>query len=486
MGSEKEELEPSGISYVEFYLDGTKLGETYFPNIENRKDPDSGKGKIFEVWRYDNRVGEISVHETSKSFYAVVHSEEGGEKKTSDRLIRVVENKEPEVRFLYPNNRSSVSIGQNVNMGYEISDEMLSDGVVIELFLNGKSFDKWDCTGRGEKKYGHSGKQTTSFSYAFPVTEEMAGAEQVFYFEVTDIQGKTGRSEPLRLVVKNDQVPGVVLTSPIEGARLVSGLPFEIRADAADDIGVNRVDFFVDGRFAGSDSTRPFSLTYKPLTGLQTEQVLNISASVIDTAGQEAKSAPVHVTLGKDSYAPVINIVSPVVEKTSEGLDFAEATENGTILIKVTGYDNVGVERLELRGVTVHGDGFQITGNREDLLGEARFEPQQVFDKINAFSAVLLAGVPEPGNYPIGITAYDKAGNSSEATVVIQVQEDSPPIVKHASLNNTAFFPVRRSMSISLRKMTWPLSGWRLSAILITHLRKFIGNRCQAYPVHGL
>jgi hypothetical protein len=51
--------------------------------------------------------------------------------------------------------------------------------------------------------------------------------------------------------------PTVQLTSPVPGA--TAGLPLRMAADAADDHGVTKVQFFVDGKLVKEDTTAPFA-----------------------------------------------------------------------------------------------------------------------------------------------------------------------------------------------------------------------------------
>jgi serine protease len=79
-----------------------------------------------------------------------------------------------------------------------------------------------------------------------------------------------------------DNPPSVTLTSPADGAT-VSGT-VAVTADAADDHGVTRVDFYADEAFLGSDDAAPYEWSWNSADaadGLHT-----ISATAVDTISQ--------------------------------------------------------------------------------------------------------------------------------------------------------------------------------------------------------
>ncbi|QDH70273.1 extracellular catalytic domain type 1 short-chain-length polyhydroxyalkanoate depolymerase [Marilutibacter alkalisoli] len=91
-----------------------------------------------------------------------------------------------------------------------------------------------------------------------------------------------------------DGIPPVVaLTSPADGAT-VSGL-VTLTANASDDIGVDRVEFLVDGNLVGSDSTAPYATTWDAGSANDGPHVLLARAH--DLAGNVGTSAQVNVTV---------------------------------------------------------------------------------------------------------------------------------------------------------------------------------------------
>ncbi len=67
-----------------------------------------------------------------------------------------------------------------------------------------------------------------------------------------------------------------------------------IRADASDDVGVTRVEFYVDGRLQCSLTTAPYTCTWSvPPTNKRTS---NLDAVAFDAAENAGRSALVTVT----------------------------------------------------------------------------------------------------------------------------------------------------------------------------------------------
>ncbi len=80
-----------------------------------------------------------------------------------------------------------------------------------------------------------------------------------------------------------DTPPTVRLTSPTAGAEFVSSL--SVLAAASDDRGIAKVEFLLDGRVIGSDSSAPYALTYKVPSKLA-YGAHTLTARATDTAGQ--------------------------------------------------------------------------------------------------------------------------------------------------------------------------------------------------------
>lgn len=86
------------------------------------------------------------------------------------------------------------------------------------------------------------------------------------------------------LIVSRDQPPTVNITQPANGATVY--LTVEVRADAADDYGVQKVDFYVDGTLKLTDTAAPYFYSWDTTKTSNGQHVVKAAAS--DTAGQTA------------------------------------------------------------------------------------------------------------------------------------------------------------------------------------------------------
>ncbi|MBL4868789.1 MAG: hypothetical protein JKY67_20695 [Pseudomonadales bacterium] len=236
---------------------------------------------------------------------------------------------------------------------------------------------------------------------------------------------------------------------PLDGVHLVSGLALEIRANAVDDVGMDRVDFYVDGQLAGTDFKSPFALVYETPSAVESEQSISFLVIATDSYGHQAESNEVVATLGKDEDAPVINLVSPTVDAAKNGDDVARIVESSEFVLKIAGYDNVRTTHLRLTGIKkISGLGYVLTGDSQDVLEGDDLIPQEVPGGLNAYSALKLVNAPvfsraegvEYDSYLITATASDKVGNTSTVEVVVGVIVDTAPTITNISLNKDIYF----------------------------------------------
>jgi hypothetical protein len=90
-----------------------------------------------------------------------------------------------------------------------------------------------------------------------------------------------------------NQPPAVSLTTPAAGSTFTRSLAMS--ADAQDDGGVQEVDFLVDGRKVGVDTTAPYTYTWSA-SKKTTYGTHTVTAVAYDVVGAQATSAPVTVT----------------------------------------------------------------------------------------------------------------------------------------------------------------------------------------------
>ncbi len=87
--------------------------------------------------------------------------------------------------------------------------------------------------------------------------------------------------------------PTATLTAPANGAT-VSGT-VAVTANASDNIGLDRVEFLLDGALLGSDATAPYAYSWNSAAASNGAHALQ--ARAVDLAGNTGSSAPVNVTV---------------------------------------------------------------------------------------------------------------------------------------------------------------------------------------------
>ncbi len=133
----------------------------------------------------------------------------------------------------------------------------------------------------------------------------------------------------------DQEPPSVTLTSPPAGSQVAGQLA--VTASASDDYGVTGVQFKLDGVDLGPEDTqRPFGVSWD--AGLSSEGPHTLTAVARDPMGRTAVSAPVEVTVVRDTAPPTVEVLTP-----RPGDSFV-----GKVTVRVEAADNLGVASIEL------------------------------------------------------------------------------------------------------------------------------------------
>jgi subtilisin family serine protease len=197
--------------------------------------------------------------------------------------------------------------------------------------------------------------------------------------------------------------PTVSITSPTNGST-VSG-SVSVAANATDNVGVARVEFYVDGNLKNTDSTLPYSWSWDSTTVANGSHA--ISAKAFDAAGNSALDS-VTVTVANGDTTP---------PSTPTSLTASAAAYNRVNLSWTAGTDNVGVT------------GYWIVRNGTTIASST----------INSYSDT---NVSPSTTYNYQVIAYDAAGNNSgpsnTATVTTPAAPDTQPPTAPTNLTATA------------------------------------------------
>jgi subtilisin family serine protease len=194
--------------------------------------------------------------------------------------------------------------------------------------------------------------------------------------------------------VADTQAPTAAITSPAASSS-VSGT-VAVAVNAADNVGVDRVELKVNGTVVGIDSASPYSFSWNT-TGVA-NGMNTLVATAYDKAGNVTASNPVSVNVAnvttpppvKDTTPPVVSIDNPVAGSVS-----------GTVNVSVKASDNSGAAGIKQ---TLYVDNVQVDQGNGGALAYTW--------RTRRYST---------GAHTVKAVAKDAAGNSTTATVTVTV-----------------------------------------------------------------
>jgi len=227
------------------------------------------------------------------------------------------------------------------------------------------------------------------YSYAWNTTA-VANGSYTLLAKAYDAAGNVGQSSSVSVAVNNGvadtKAPTVIVTSPAAGAT-VSGTA-TISAAVSDNVGVSKVEFYVNGVLKATDTAYPYSYAWN--TTAVANGSYTLLAKAYDAAGNVGQSSSVSVTVKNtvaDTIAPSVSIISPTA-----------GSKIGTyVTIKASASDNVGVTKMQL-----YIDGVlksTSTGNYISWTWNSKYYAY--------------------GSHVIKVTAYDAANNSRSVSISV-------------------------------------------------------------------
>jgi Bacterial Ig domain len=147
--------------------------------------------------------------------------------------------------------------------------------------------------------------------------------------------GKTTDSAAVTVSIKDTTPPTVSLTSPANGSS-TSSSSVSVSANASDNVGVSKVEFYVDGTLLATDTASPYTATWDSTKSTLGTHVL--TAKAYDQAGNSTVSAQVSVK-ATDTTAPTVTITSPA--------NGAQVSRSTVVAVAATASDNRAVSKVE-------------------------------------------------------------------------------------------------------------------------------------------
>ena len=195
--------------------------------------------------------------------------------------------------------------------------------------------------------------------------------------------------------------PTASITTPSASSK-VSGL-VPVNVSASDNVGVTRVDLWINGSRYATDTTSPYAFSWD--TTKFADGSNTVQATAYDAAGNQGNSSRITVTVANDTIAPTVTITSPA----------SGAVVSGSVPISVGATDNNKVSQISLLI-----DGTQVALAYGSTLSYTWTvtSATSTGSKSRKYKTALQSGT----SHTIAAIAWDPAGNKGTATVTVTVK----------------------------------------------------------------
>ena len=277
-----------------------------------------------------------------------------------------------------------------------------SDVAGYKVYYKADPAAPFDGTGavQGASPFGVTGQTSATVTGLDPT--------HPYYFAITAYNSAGLESPYSNLVTIPELTPPVASISYPANNATVSGA-VSVTASASDNVGVTKVEFYLNGVLQSTDTTAPYLFSWN--TAALAAGSYTLSAKAYDAAGNVGASQNVSVTVVKDTTAPSVALTSPG----------NNATVSGAVPVTVSAGDDVGVTKVEF-----YQDGvLSSAGN------------------LAPYSYNWNTSSVADGSHTLSAKAYDAAGNVGQSAIVTvtvnnQVADSTAPVVSAFSLPATA------------------------------------------------
>ncbi len=258
-----EAVDDVRVAMVEFLVDGEAAGRDFSPPFEHTFRAPAGP--------------------TSLTLGAVARDRAGNEGTAEEIVLQVVPDAAPTADFMSPRPGAAATEGTEISVAVQATDDVAVASV--ELMADGVSQ-----------------QVLTEPPYRFDVAVPVGPLSFTLSAAVTDDAGQTVFAGPLPVTIEDDLPPFAAIVSPVDGSAAVAGSTLQVVAGAADDRGVARVRFRLDGELVGEGLEQPYEVEIVvPVSAAE----LTLTAEAIDTLGQAGPSAAVRVEIAPDPLTTV-------------------------------------------------------------------------------------------------------------------------------------------------------------------------------------
>jgi len=169
------------------------------------------------------------------------------------------------------------------------------------------------------------------------------------------------------------QTPTILITSPV-GSTVSGSVPVDVKY--SDNIGVTRVELYVNGQKFATDDNAPFAFAWD--TSAVSNGAYTLIAYAYDAAGNTGVSPTVSVTIGSDTVAPVISSFNLADDMTVSNKE----------TVKITATDDQSVAKIVLsidgnQVAVAYGNSLSYNWNTRRIAKGAHSATVQAYDAAN-------------------------------------------------------------------------------------------------------
>ena len=231
------------------------------------------------------------------------------------------------------------------------------------------------------------------YNYEWNTTSLTEDSEHVWHAKAFDTSGNETQTQPMILFVDNiDNIPpeGFILY-PYAGQIVSENV--EIQVSASDNIGIEEVEFYLNGILLSSDTQSPYSHDWNTNTSEEDEEHI-IYATIIDLQGNSTDLSPISVTVDNDD-APANDMTPPVASILTP---LSTQTVSDTVVITGFATDNHEIEQVM----------FYVNDQLVQTVTDSPYTANWITYE-----------VPNNSDHIIQMTAQDPSGNQSSAQPVL-------------------------------------------------------------------
>ncbi len=330
-----------GVSIVDFLVDGSILCTSF-------------NAPYFCLWNVPNSVSSHTLVARARDYSNNIQEH--------TISVNSVDTIAPSVSFTNPTNGANLQVGTSAflsanavdNIGVSIVD-FLVDGSILCTSFNAPYFCLWNVP---NSVSSHT-LVARARDYSNNIQEHTISVNSV-----------------------DTVAPSVSITSPTNGANLAVGSSVLFSATSSDNIGVTKVEFYVNGSLLCTDTAAPYSCNWSVPNTLASYTLM---AKSYDTSSNMSQ-ATISVN-SVDTLAPLVSFTYP----TNGGL----IPRNSTITMTATATDNMSVADVK----------FYVNG------------VLKCTDSVAPYSCDWFVPKTKGVNYTFNAKATDNSGNIGQSTV---------------------------------------------------------------------